>query len=55
VPQLDSGYTTAQARAQYTAARDEVSAMTSEDSGSSYFARHAVRASAGTIVAGPAR
>ena len=55
VPQLESGYTTAQAKAQFQAARDEVSAMTSEDSGSSYFARHAARTNAGTIVAGPAR
>ena len=55
VPQLNSGYTTQQAKAQYKAARDEVSAMTSEDSGSSYFTRHAVRASGHTIVAGPAR
>ena len=55
VSQLNSGYTAAQAKAQYRAARDEVSAMTSEDSGSSYFARHSVRAGGSTIVAGPAR
>jgi hypothetical protein len=48
--QMTSGYTRAQARADYIAARDEVRAMTAEDGGSS----HIVRASrtADTVVAG---
>ena len=50
-----SGYTRAQAKAQVQAARAEVSALTSEDSGSSYFARAASRSSAGTVVAVKAR
>lgn len=50
-----SGYTRAEARSQYQASRAEVSALTSEDSGSSYFARAASRSSAGTVVAVKAR
>lgn len=38
-----NGYTRAQARAEYIAARDEVRALTSDDGGSSYFARSTVR------------
>jgi hypothetical protein len=38
-----SGYTSAQARADYIASRDEVRAMNSEDGGSGYFARSNVR------------
>jgi len=37
VPVLESGFTAAQAKADYTAARDEVRALTAEDSGSTYF------------------
>src|SRR3990167_3047735 len=37
VPLLESGLTAAQAKAQYAAARDEVRALTAEDSGSTYF------------------
>lgn len=55
VPQLKSAYTSEQVRAQYRASRDEVSAMTAEDSGSSYFARQPMRATDRTVVAGPAR
>ena len=55
VPQLKGAYTSEQVRAQYRASRDEVSAMTAEDSGSSYFARQPMRANARTVVAGPAR
>lgn len=55
VPQLKSAYTGEQAKAEYKAAREEVSAITSEDSGSSYFARQAARMNAGTIMAGAAR
>lgn len=51
VPQLSSGYTSQQAKAAYQAAREEVAAMTSEDSGSSYIARQASRADSGTIMA----
>jgi hypothetical protein len=54
-PQLKSGYTSEQARSEYKAAREQVSAMTSEDSGSSYFARQAARANGGTIMAGSVR
>jgi hypothetical protein len=36
VPQINSGFTPAQARADYLAHRDEVKALTAEDSGSSY-------------------
>jgi hypothetical protein len=55
VAQLKSGYTSEQAKSEYKTARDQVSAMNSEDSGSSYFARQAARANAGTVMAGPAR
>jgi hypothetical protein len=40
---LDSGYTRAQARAEYIAARDEVRAMTAEHGGSGHFAYAPVR------------
>jgi hypothetical protein len=55
VPQVASGYTREQARAQYKASREEVSALNAEDSGSSYLARQAIRAHAGVIMAGSAR
>jgi hypothetical protein len=54
VPQLDSGYTTAQAKAEYLAARREVMALTSEDSGSSYLAGQR-SFNDGIVVAGQAR
>jgi hypothetical protein len=54
-PQVKSTYTTQQAKAEYIAARDEVKALTSEDSGSSYFARRPIRMNSGTMMAGPAR
>ncbi|HEY1228916.1 MAG TPA: hypothetical protein VGF26_16515 [Ramlibacter sp.] len=37
-PSMHSGYTRAQARADYIAARDEVRALTAEDSGSTWMA-----------------
>lgn len=55
VPAFQSGYTSAQARSQYQAAREEVSALTSEDSGSSYLARQRTPTNAGTMVARQAR
>jgi len=55
VPTLDGSYTRAQARAAYQASRDEVAALTREDSGSSYFARQAMRMPQGTTVAATAR
>jgi len=54
VPQLNSGYTTAQAKAEYLAARREVMALTSEDSGSSYLASQR-SFNNGMMVAGRAR
>ena len=54
VPQLNSGYTTAPAKADFLASRREVMALTSEDSGSSYLA--AQRSfNHRTVVAGQAR
>lgn len=55
VAQLKSGYTSEQAKSEYKTARDQVSAMNSEDSGSSYFAQQAARANGGTVMAGSAR
>jgi len=55
VPRLTSTYTSEQARSQYKASRDEVRALTSEDSGSSYFARQAVRMNDSIVMAGMAR
>ena len=52
---LRSAYTSEQARAEYVAAREEVSALTSEDSGSSYLAAQRMRMNGDTIVAGSAR
>ena len=52
---LMSGYTRQQASAEYKAARQEVSALTGEDSGSSYLARHAMRVNTGLTVAASAR
>ena len=48
----DSGYTSAQAKAEYIASRNEVRALTAEDSGSSYLASLPRRMSAGVILAG---
>jgi hypothetical protein len=45
-----SGYTRAQARADYIASRDEVQAMTSEHGGAGHFARGPMRTS-GTLLA----
>ena len=53
--QLMSGYTREQASSEYKAARQEVSALTSEDSGSSYLMRQAMRTKTGITVAGSAR
>jgi hypothetical protein len=55
VPQIASAYTSQEVRAQYIASREEVSALTSEDSGSSYLSRHAARMNASTVMAGVAR
>src|SRR5512140_663326 len=52
---LDSGFTRQQAVAQYKASRQEVSALTAEDSGSSYLMRQAMRGKAGITVVGAAR
>ena len=51
--QMSSGYTRAQARADYIAAREEVRAMTAEYGGSGHFAYAPSRAT-GTVVAGGA-
>jgi hypothetical protein len=50
----ESGYTRAQAKAEYIASRSEVHALTAEDSGSSYLARLPRNMSAGVVVAGSA-
>jgi len=54
-PQPSSGYTRAQATAEYIAARREVSALNAEDSGSSYFAALPRGMDGTVLVAGPAR
>ena len=54
VARMNSGYTTAQAKAEYLAARREVMALTSEDSGSSYLAKRPAF-DTGIVVAGQAR
>lgn len=54
-PQLKSGNTREQVSSAYKAARQEVSALTAEDSGSSYLARQAMRGNASMTVAGTAR
>jgi hypothetical protein len=53
--QPTSGYTRAQATAEYIAARSQVSALTAEDSGSSYFAAAPRSTGAGVIMAGSDR
>jgi hypothetical protein len=50
--QVTSALTRAEAKSQYIASRQEVSALTSEDSGSSYFATQPIRMQPGTSVAG---
>jgi hypothetical protein len=50
-PAFASGYTRAQARADYIAARDQVHAMTAEDGGSFYLARMAAPVRAGSMLA----
>lgn len=55
-PSRPSGaYTSEQARAQYVAGREEVRALTSEDSGSSYMAAQRMRIDGDIVVAGQAR
>jgi hypothetical protein len=54
VARMNSGYTTAQAKAEYLAARREVMALTGEDSGSSYLAKRPAF-DTGIVVAGQAR
>ena len=53
-PELVSGYSREQARLDYQMARDEVKAITSEDSGSAYFARRPMGMDR-TLLAGSAR
>lgn len=50
-----SGFTRAQAKSDYIAARREVNAMTAEDSGSSYLASLPRHSSTGVILAGSSR
>lgn len=53
---LASGFTSAQAKQRYIAAREEVSALTGEDSGSMYLARLNGRGGSGSVtIAGSAR
>ena len=54
-PQVSSGYTRAQATAEYIAARDQVKALNAEDSGSSYFAALPRSVGTGVILAGATR
>jgi hypothetical protein len=54
-PHFSSGMTRAQARAQYLAGRDEVSALSSEDSGSSYIARQTASRTVPMLMAGSNR
>ncbi len=55
-PQRGSTYTRQQARSDYVAAQDEVSALTGEDSGSAYLAaRSASNANGRAIMGAPAR
>ena len=49
VPQPTSAYTSEQAKSQYKTSRDEVRALTSEDGGSSYFARRPIRMNTSTM------
>jgi len=53
-PRASSGFTRAQAKADYIAARSEVNALNAEDSGSSYLARMARLHTHDTILAGTA-
>lgn len=52
---LQNPHTPEQARSEYKAARQEVLAVTAEDSGSAYFQRQAVRVKASTVMGAPAR
>ena len=54
-PAFASGYTRAQARADYIAARDQVRAMTAEDGGSFYLAHMAAPVRAGSMLASSQR
>lgn len=53
--QFTGGRSRAEVRAEYLAARDQVAALTGEDSGSSYLAHSARRVDAGTNLAGQPR
>jgi hypothetical protein len=52
---LKSDETREHARAEYKFARQEVTAVTEEDSGSTYFQRQAMRVKASATMGGPAR
>jgi predicted nucleic acid-binding protein len=54
-PTTASGYTRAQAKAEYITARDQVHALNAEDSGSSYLAAMQRGMNAGVVVAGQSR
>jgi hypothetical protein len=53
-PQFNGSYTSGQARAGYLAARDEVRALTGEDSGSVYLGKRPVDANNRAIMGAPA-
>jgi hypothetical protein len=57
VPQVKNAYTSEQAKAEYKASRQFVSALTGEDSGSAYFIKAPVPsgANSATTMGGPAR
>jgi hypothetical protein len=55
VPRVKSTYTSEQARAEYRASRDFVSAMNSEDSGSAYFIKSGMPAGNANVMGAPAR
>lgn len=52
---IKSAETREQAKAEYKSARQEVIAVTGEDSGSAYYQRQAMRVKASAIMGGPAR
>lgn len=52
---LQSTYTSQQARSDYKFSRDEVRALTAEDSGSSYFKRSVAAGNPTSVMGGPAR
>jgi hypothetical protein len=55
VPRVQSTYTSEQARAEYRASRDFVSAMNGEDSGSAYFMKSGMPAGNANVMGAPAR